>query len=66
VDFQPMSPEERERLMQFLLQQQAQFFANQTRFDEHQSRFEENQARFEANQARFEDNQGSAARGQPR
>ena len=28
VDFQPMSPEEMQRTMQFLLQQQAQFAAN--------------------------------------
>jgi hypothetical protein len=29
VDFQPMSPEEMQRMMQFLLNQQAQFDANQ-------------------------------------
>ena len=28
VDFQPMSPEERQRTMQFLQQQQTQFAAN--------------------------------------
>jgi hypothetical protein len=28
VDFQPMSPEELQRMMQFLLNQQAQFDAN--------------------------------------
>ena len=28
VDFQPMSPEERDRMMQFLLNQQAQFAAD--------------------------------------
>jgi len=33
VEFQPTSPDERERMMQFLLNQQAQFDANQAKFD---------------------------------
>ena len=33
VDFQPMSPDEIERTMQFLLQQQAQFAADSARND---------------------------------
>lgn len=37
VDFQPMSPEQVQRMMQFLLQQQAQFAAN---FAKSQERFE--------------------------
>ena len=34
VEFQPMSPEERERMMQFLLTQQAQFAAELTKSQE--------------------------------
>ena len=33
VDFQPMSPDERDRMMQFLLTQQAQFAADFARID---------------------------------
>ncbi|MEQ1912704.1 MAG: hypothetical protein ABMA15_28070 [Vicinamibacterales bacterium] len=34
MDFQPMSPEERERMMQFLLNQQAQFAADHAKSQE--------------------------------
>ena len=33
VEFQPMSPEEMQRMMQFLLNQQARFDANSARFE---------------------------------
>jgi hypothetical protein len=40
VDFHPMSPEEMQRMMQFLLRQQAQFDANQAKFDANQAKFD--------------------------
>ncbi len=40
VDFQPMSPEERERTMQFLLNQRAQFAADHARGQERLGRVE--------------------------
>jgi hypothetical protein len=52
-----MSPEELQRMMQFLLQQQAQFDANQAKFDASQAKFDANQAKFDANQAKFDANQ---------
>lgn len=41
VDFEPMSPEERERTMQFLLRQQAQFAADFARSQERLDRVED-------------------------
>ena len=40
VDFQPMSPDERERMMQFLLNQQAQFAADHAKSQERLGRVE--------------------------
>jgi hypothetical protein len=40
VDFEPMSPEERERMMQFLLNQQAQFAADHAKSQERLGRVE--------------------------
>ena len=42
-----MSPDERDRMMQFLLNQQAQFDANQAKFDANQAKFDANQATFD-------------------
>lgn len=41
MDFQPMSPEERDRMMQFLLNQQAQFAADHARSQERLDRVED-------------------------
>ena len=40
MDFEPMSPEERERMMQFLLNQQAQFAADHAKSQERLDRVE--------------------------
>ena len=41
MDFEPMSPEERERMMQFLLNQQAQFAADHAKSQERLDRVED-------------------------
>lgn len=41
MEFQPMSPDERERMMQFLLDQQAQFAADHARSQERLDRVED-------------------------
>jgi chromosome segregation ATPase len=70
MEFQPMSPDEIERPMQFLLRQQAQFEASmasltarQDRFQTHLDQFQVNLDRFQANLEGFQTNlEGSQAR----
>lgn len=61
MEFQPMSPDEIERTMQFLLRQQAQFEASmaslaarQDRFQTHLDQFQVNLDRFQANLEGFQ------------
>jgi archaellum component FlaC len=53
VDFQPMSPDEIERTMQFLLRQQAQFEANMARLSDTQKRTDADLSRVADQQVRF-------------
>jgi cytochrome c556 len=71
VEFKPMSPDELERMMQFIVRQQAQFAANMDRVEadlakveanlgsvaEQQAGLESRQEAFEAHQQRFEAHQ---------
>src|SRR4051794_21418655 len=52
VEFQPMSPEERDRMMQFLLRRQAQFAAD---FTQSRERFDAEMAKLSAKTDRIAD-----------
>lgn len=51
-----MTDEERQRTMDFILNQQAQFAVNMQKSEERQAQFEERQAQFEERQAQFDAN----------
>jgi hypothetical protein len=52
-----MTDEERQRTMDFILQQQAQFAAGMQRLEEQQSRFDEQQSRFAEQQSKLAEQQ---------
>ena len=55
-----MDDAERQRTMDFILSQQAQFAAGMQRLEENQSRFAEQQSRFAEQQSQFAENQQRA------
>ena len=61
-----MTDEERQRTMDFILQQQAQFAAGMQRLEEQQSRFAEQQSRFAEQQSRFAEQQSQFSENQRR
>lgn len=55
-----MTDEERQRQMDFILNQQAQFAANMQKYEERQALFEERQVQFDANMKRLEEEDARA------